>query len=241
MEKSTLQAQIRQELGRKTRQLRRQQRIPAVLYGKGIKNLNLTLEIKDVQDLLKKFGANALINLEIDQCKPVLVFLQHIQRDPISNQIIHCDLWKIDPKKEIKTEVPIKAEGEAPAVEELEGILLQNKKRLNISALPEDLIAEVRVDISGLKSFEDKIQIKDILVSDKIKILDNPEEIVFSIQEPRSKEEMEELEEKPEEDVEGVEIEKKEKEEKEEKPEEAQPSPDEKNQSEPDQKTEPKR
>lgn len=218
MKKTQLQAQTRNALGSQAKNLRKKMQIPAILYGKGIKNVNLTLESKSLENLLIKFGANALINLSINQQKPILVFLQDIQRDPINSKIIHCDLWKIDPKKPIKTDIPIKAVGISPAIEEHQGILLQAKNNLNISALPDNLMAEIKVDISSLKTFEDKIQIKDIVTDNEIEVLDNPEETVFSVQEPRSEEE---LEEKPEENVERVEVEEKGKEEKIEKDDEA--------------------
>lgn len=213
MKKVNLQAKIRTILGRKTNQLRAKNQIPAVLYGQNIKNQNLDLSSKDLQHALKLHGANALIDLKIDDQKPILTFLQNIQRHPVSDQIIHCDFWKINPDQEIKTQVIIKPQGTSLAIEEMGGSLLQNKPQIEISALPDKLISELEVDITPLKTFEDRILIKDLNLPRGIKVLDDPEELVLAVQEPRSEEEMEELEEKPVEDVEAVAVEEKGKEE----------------------------
>ncbi|MEK7062101.1 MAG: 50S ribosomal protein L25 [Patescibacteria group bacterium] len=209
MKKANLDASVREATRQAVSTLRQEKSIPAILYGKNIKNICLAITKKELTELLEKFGANALINLTIGGDKTILVFLKSIQKDPVTEQILHIDFWKIDPNKPLETEIPIETIGESPAIKELEGILVQSKNELQVSALPDKLIAQFDIDISVLKTFEDKIQIKDIPLIEGITILNEPEETIFSVQEPRSEEELAELEEKPEENIESVAVEEK--------------------------------
>ncbi|NCN24834.1 50S ribosomal protein L25 [Candidatus Berkelbacteria bacterium] len=209
MKKANLSASVRDATRQAVRTIRQEKSIPAILYGKNIKNINLKIAEKNLTELLEKYGTNALINLTIDDDKTILVFLKSIQRHPVEENILHIDFWKIDPNKPLETEIPVEPIGESPAVKELEGILVQSKNELQVSALPDKLISQFNIDISVLKSFEDKIQIKDIPLTDGITILNEPEETIFSVQEPRSEEELAELEEKPNENIESVAVEEK--------------------------------
>ena len=107
--------------------------------------------------------------------------------------------------EKIRTEIPIKLEGDSKAVIELEGNLIQNRGALEIECLPADLIPEIVTDIESLKTFDDKILVSDLKVPENITVLNNPEDVVAQVTPPRSEEELEELEEKVEENVEEVE------------------------------------
>lgn len=96
-------------------------------------------------------------------------------------------------------------EGEAPAVKNLEGVLIKNITEVEVEALPKDLPHEIKVDISCLETFDEHIKIKDLKLPEGVKVLAEPEEVIALVTPPRTKEELEELEEKPEEKVEEVE------------------------------------
>ncbi|TSC93435.1 MAG: 50S ribosomal protein L25 [Candidatus Berkelbacteria bacterium Licking1014_7] len=208
MKKTNLNATIRQEKRKRVKELIKNHYLPAILYGKGIKNQNLTIKKSALMHILKEFGQNALVNLKINDQEKILVFIKYVQKNPVNDNIVHCDFWKIDPNKKLETEIPIVAIDSAPAVEDLQGILIQSKNALEVLALPEKLVPEIQVSIANLKTFEDKIQIKDIVLPEGIETQNDPKETIFSIQEPRSEKELEELEEKPEENVQQVAVEK---------------------------------
>jgi len=133
--------------------------------------------------------------------------VHEVQIDPVTMKAIHIDFYKVNMKEKIKTEIPIKKIGESSAVVDLEGILVTNRDEVEVECLPADLIPEIEVDLSALKTFDDVIKVSNLKVPATIEILDDPEEVVFLVQPPRSEEELAELEEKPEEDVEAVEVE----------------------------------
>ena len=209
----TLSAKIRKELGKKVKSLRQQGILPAVLYGHKIKNLNLELDLKEFEKIYSKVGESSLISLNIEgEKQKFLVLIHDIQFDHLTEKPIHIDFYQPELKEEVEVTVPLIFEGEAPAVKDLGGTLVKNISEVEVKALPQNLPHEIKVDIGNLKTFEDNILIKDLIVSKEVKILKEPEEIVAKVTRPEKVEE--ELEKPVEEKVEEVEkVEKKPKEE----------------------------
>lgn len=214
-----LSAKTRKETGKEVEALRKSNVIPAVLYGPNVKNISLTVDDQSFDTVYKQAGESSLFNLQVEDKKPVKVLIQAVQRDPLTDEIIHIDFHQIDMAKKITTEVSLKFLGEAKAVKELGGILVKSLSKIKIECLPQNLVHEMEVDISSLNTFDDIIRVEHLKVPEKITVKEKPGEVVISVQEPRAEEELKALEEKPEEKV--GEVEKvEEKEEKEEKPEE---------------------
>jgi len=193
--------------GQKVSNLRILGKIPANVYGNDFKNQNIAIETLAFNKVFAGAGESSLINLVIENSEPVKVLVHEVQIDPVTMKAIHIDFYKVNMKEKIKTEIPIKKIGESSAVVDLEGILVTNRDEVEVECLPADLIPEIEVDLSALKTFDDVIKVSNLKVPATIEILDDPEEVVFLVQPPRSEEELAELEEKPEEDVEAVEVE----------------------------------
>jgi len=209
----TLSAKIRKELGKKVKNLRKKELIPAVLYGPKIKNLNLEVDFKDFEKIYKEAGESSLISIEIEgQKKKFLVLIHDIQFDSLTGKPIHVDFYQPRLEEEVEVTVPIIFEGEAPAVKELGGTLVKDISEIEVKAKPQNLPHEIKVNIESLKTFEDNIKISNLKIPEGVKILKDLEEIVASVSPPEKVEE--ELEKPVEEKVEEVEkIEKKPKEE----------------------------
>ncbi|MFA5157840.1 MAG: 50S ribosomal protein L25 [Patescibacteria group bacterium] len=191
----------------KAKHLRNDKKIPAVIYGNDYESRSIAVNALTFNKVFEEAGESALINLKIDDEPKLKVLVHDIQIDAVTGGIIHVDFYKVNMKEKIKTAIPIVEIGESSAVVDLEGALITNKDEVEVECLPADLIPEIEVDISVLKTFEDVIKVSDLKVSAGIEILDDPEEVVFLIQPPRSEEEMAELEEEVKEDVEAVEVE----------------------------------
>ncbi len=195
----SLKAQLRELKGRKTKKIKEQGLIPAVVYGHGFKPKSIQVLALDFKKVFKEAGESSLINLEIEGGKPIKVLIHDLQRHPLKDNFQHIDFYKIKEGQKIKVETGLKLIGEAPAVKELGGVLFHNLDKVEIECLTEDLIHEIEVDISVLKTFEDIIRVKDLNVPSKVKIIDEAEEMVVQVERPRQEVE----EEKPaEEEVE---------------------------------------
>lgn len=195
MEQITLKATRRDLLGKKVKILRGKGQIPAVLYGKKMKTIPLLLDKREFLKLADRAGESTLINLEMSQKEPAKVLIRAIQKDPVSDDLLHVDLYKVDMAKEIQTEIPLEFVGASPAVEELEGNLITNKDAIKVSCLPDRLVPKIEVDVTSLKTFEDLIRVSDLTVPEGIKVLEEPDDIVAQVTPPRSEEELKEIEE----------------------------------------------
>ncbi len=178
-----LNAKPRTVVGKKVADLRQADIIPAVLYGHGDKNLNLALPFQEFNKVFAQAGENTIIDLAVagtDQ--PIKVLVADTQLDPIKNQVIHVDLKRIKMDEKITANISINYIGEAPAVKELGGIFVHNLDELEIKCLPGDLIHEVDVDISTLKSFDDIISIADLSIPATIEIIGHePTDVVATV------------------------------------------------------------
>ena len=206
----TLSAVIR-EKEEKPNILRNKGLLPAVLYGPKTKNFSLQLNEKEFEKLFRKTGESSLISLEVKGAKEKFLVLVHdFQKDPLKGNFIHVDFYQPALDKETEAAVPLEFIGEAPAVKELNGTLVKNISEVEIKALPQNLPHEIKVDISCLKTFDDSILIKDLIIAKEVKIIKEPNEIVALVTPPEKVEE--ELEKPIEEKVEEVEkVEEKEK------------------------------
>ena len=224
-----LKARIREKVGKKVKMLRKQDILPAILYGPKTKNLPLEMNLKEFEKVYKEAGESSLISLQVSdgkdlstrtssepqsnssgQVKKILILIHEVKKDQLSEKPIHVDFYQPILNKEVEVTVPIIFEGEAPAVKELGGTLVKEIQEIVVKALPQNLPHEIKVNIGSLKTFEDEILIKDLKVEEGVKIKREADEIVAVVT-PLEKVE-EELEKPIEEKVEEVEkVEEKEK------------------------------
>jgi len=221
----SLQAKTRTELGKKANGLKKAGQIPAVVYGPESKNVTVAVDEKEFKKVLKTAGESSLVELLVEgekQKRPVLV--HEIQRDPVSDTIVHIDFLQPSLTQEVEVNIPLVFEGVALAEKDLGGTLVKNISEIEVKALPQNLPHEIKVSIESLKTFEDHILVKDLNVPAQVTVTKNPDEIVASVVPPQKIEEelAVPIEEKVE-DVEKVEKPKKEEEVVEAPPEEKKP------------------
>ncbi len=195
MEKITLEAKKRDIVGKKVKNLRNQGLIPVVLYGEDIKPVNLSINEKDFTKVFEKAGTSSLVDLKIDEGAPIKTIIHEPQIHPLTDKFTHIDFHKIKMTEKLETEIPVEFTGEAPAVKDLKGNFITNKDHIKIECLPGDLIPKIDVDISVLKTFEDKILVKDLQIPSTIKVLEDVEDVVALVAAPISEEELKAMEE----------------------------------------------
>ena len=184
----TLLVKTREKKGKKTRIIRQKEIIPAVLYGPKIKNINLEVDLKEFNKIYQQAGESSLIQISVDN-KKFLVLIQAVEIDTLSQKPIHIDFYQPRLDEEITATIPLFFEGQAPAVKELSGTLVKNIYELEVKALPQNLPHEIKVDINGLKTFDDAVLVKDLSIAQEVKILKDPEETICFVSEPENVEE----------------------------------------------------
>jgi len=192
MEELFLDAEIREEVGKgKTKGLRDNGFIPAVIYADGKDALSLKLSNRQLVRLVHQHRIEGvIINLNIKDDKkhksrPCLI--KEIQHDPVHGEIVHVDFNQISLTKEIKVNIPITAKGESVGVK-LEGGSLEHVLwEIEIECLPVNIPKDIQVDVSSLKLGE-SIHVRDIIVPSGVKILNDPGAIVLSVAAPMKEE-----------------------------------------------------
>lgn len=200
-----LKAEPREIQGRKLNSHRKNGKIPAVLYGKGIVPQNLFLDGKEFGRIFKKAGETSLVSLNIGG-KNKNVLIRDLDRDVLTDQIIHVDLFEVRMDEKLKAKIPLVFVGESLAVKAENGVLVKNIQEIEVEALPQDLPKEIEIDISKLATFEDKIHVSAIKVSGSAKVLAGPDEIIAAVLAPRSEEELKELDAKPTAEIGEIEV-----------------------------------
>ena len=200
---------------KKPNALRRDGQIPAVAYGPTMESQNLTVVDLDFNKIFNQAGESDLINLKLplaknkksdSQLSEIQVLIHEVQKHPLSGDIIHVDFYAPDLTKTVRVAIPLVFIGEAPAVKDLDGILVKNMQEVEVEALPKDLPHQIEVDVICLKNFEDKILISDLPLPQGVAVLADADEVISLVIPPRSEEELAALETAPEEKVEDVEV-----------------------------------
>ena len=182
MESVAVSGQIRTDVGKKsTKAVRKDDRIPAVLYNKDV-NIHFTTTHKEVKAMI--FTPDFKIaTLTIDG-KEHRCFIKNIQWHPVSDKIEHIDFLSLIDGHPVKLEVPVRFEGTAPGVRS-GGKLQQNIRRVKIKTLPENMVAELTLNVSSLEMGQ-SVRVNDITPVDGVEIVTAGSTPVAFIEVPRA-------------------------------------------------------
>jgi large subunit ribosomal protein L25 len=187
MEIADLKVKERQETGTSIcRKLRRQGLIPAVFYGEKMDSLSLMVEEREFRSLIKTHGAsNPLVNLILDgpaRKSKQTAMVHQIQKDPITQKVLHIDFHKISLTEKIQTTVPIEFVGEAVGVRE-GGVLQHNLRHVEVECLPIQIPEAFIVNVENL-NIGDLMRVEDLPVIAGVEVLTDPHEIMVTITPP---------------------------------------------------------
>ena len=167
-------------------EVRRNGEIPAVLYG--LKdNISFSICPDNLKDILKAKGQNALIDLNLGGNKQRKVILKEFQRHPLKKLWVHVDFLEVDVTKTVKVNVEVNLIGKS-AGEKMGGLVNPVLKSIHVECLPGDIPQSVDLDITDVELGQ-VLHVSDLSLSDKVKILNRPNEVVVSVHLEKIKEE----------------------------------------------------
>jgi large subunit ribosomal protein L25 len=178
--------------------LRRNGRIPAVIYGRQTQPQQLEIVTSDLEGMMKSHHSeNVLVDLMVAQdARPQrLALIQEVQHHPMSRKVLHVDLHEVAADEPVTISVPVESTGEPLGVKNSGGVLEHVLYRIKVRALPKDLPEEIVVDVSSLE-MNRAIHIGDIVAPPSVEILGHKELVVFACAAPKA-----EVEAAPEEGV----------------------------------------
>jgi len=182
-----LSGKIREKTGKvATKEVRRNGEIPAVLYG--LKdNLSFSVCPDNLKDILTAKGQNALIDLHLEGNKKRKVILKEFQSHPLKERWVHVDFLEVDVTKTVKVSVDVHLIGKS-AGEKMGGLINLVLKSLQVECLPVDIPQSVDLDVTAVELGQ-VLHVSDLGLPDKVKILNQPNEVVVSVYMPKVEEE----------------------------------------------------
>jgi large subunit ribosomal protein L25 len=196
MEEIVLQAEPRTVIGKQNRALRREGRLPAILYGSHIEPTPISLDMHSASMILPTITSSQFIIIDLGK-EQHSVLVRERQRHPVRGELLHVDFQVISMTERLRTSVRVHLEGDAPVVKAGDGVLVTGVEEIEVECLPKYLPERIIIDISILKEIGDGIYIKDLNLGEEVDILTDEEEMLVLVTAPTAEpvEEEEELEE----------------------------------------------
>jgi large subunit ribosomal protein L25 len=180
MEEIVLKAMHRAISGKQVRAIRREGKLPAIMYGHHIDPISIELDLRDTSRKLTGLAPSALVILDVDATQHKAL-VREKQRNKISGILLHVDFLAVSMTEKLRTEVYIEITGVAPAIKDFDGVLVTGMDEVEVECLPQDLPERIVVDISSLKEIGDGIYVRDLKIPQGVKILEEPETMVALI------------------------------------------------------------
>ncbi len=168
--------------------LRKSKQVPCVLYGNTLQ-MSVQCPAQELHNAFVKAGESTLVELDVGG-KKIPVLFKHVDFDPVSDREIHADFYAVDMKAEIETLVPVKFEGEAPAIKALGGVFLIVHDHVKVRCLPGDLPHSIIVSVLPLEAFHASVSVKDLKIPSGVNVLDSVDTVLATVHEPRAVEEI---------------------------------------------------
>jgi large subunit ribosomal protein L25 len=170
------------------RTLRREGKVPAVIYGHGREAESVSVETAALKKLLVGISAaTSIVDVTVDDRAPVKALIREIQRDSLRPaEIIHLDLYEVRHDEEITLQVPIRLTGIPDGVRNFGGVLDHVLRELEIEVLPADIPEHVDLDVTAL-TIGHSLFVRDLQVP-KAKVLNDPDTPICTVVAPRAEE-----------------------------------------------------
>jgi large subunit ribosomal protein L25 len=188
-DRPSLAAESRTVTGKKVAGLRRDGRLPAVVFGHGTESEPVTVDAHEFDLLRRRVGASTLVDLAVDGKKSRPVIVHGIQVHPVNRRPLHVDLFAVRMTEELTVEVQLVGTGAAPATE-AGGTLMHPTSSVKVRALPDKLPETLQYDLSSLVDYDATITVADLVAPEGVTIQADPTEVIARVLAPRVEEEV---------------------------------------------------
>ncbi|MBI5952554.1 MAG: 50S ribosomal protein L25 [Chloroflexi bacterium] len=178
MEKFVLKATKRSVTGKQVKALRRAGQLPAVIYGRHVEPIAISLEAHSAGLVFSKLTSSTLVTVDVEG-KEYATLVREKQRNYIKGNLTHVDLLALDLTEKIRTKVQLVFTGVASAVKDFSAVLVHRMEALEVECLPTELPERISVDISSIKEIGNSVRVKDIPLPANVVGLDDEDEIVI--------------------------------------------------------------
>jgi large subunit ribosomal protein L25 len=180
-----LAAEPREILGKKVALLRREGKLPAVVYGRGHESEAIQLDAHEFETFRRHAVRNALVDLKVGNGGAYPVLLHGVQEHPINRRPLHADFYVVRMTEEMAVDVSVAIVGDSEAVTKHGGTLLHLRDTIHIRALPADIPPSLELDVTPLHDFDAVLHVSDLVVPTGVIVLTDGAEPVARVQPPR--------------------------------------------------------
>lgn len=180
MKREHIKVTPRTVMGKQLKKLRREGTLPANVYGKDIKSTAVQLPTSEFMDLYRIVKETGLVDLELEgKTYPVLIY--NVAWSSMHHQPLHADFFKVNLKEKITTRVPLVGTGEALAVTDNKGVLMQPVSEVEIEALPTELPEKIEISVEHLAEVDDQITAEQLSLPEGVTLITEPSQVLFKI------------------------------------------------------------
>jgi len=181
MDRITINAEKREEFGKgASRSLRRKDMIPAILY-RGGRSLPIKFSKKEFARFINTTaGEKVMVNIQFADGESRLALMKDYQVDPVKGELLHADFFEVSLTEKVKVTIHVTPVGESIGVKRDGGILQYLLREIEVECLPDKIPGRIEIDISGLEIGQ-STHISDLKLGEDVKILNNPEEVLFNV------------------------------------------------------------
>ena len=180
MEQQVIKATKRDVIGKQVKALRREGKLPAIMYGRGQNPQPLLLDLREASHSLGHMAASSLLTLDVDGDKHLAV-IREKQRDFIRGTLKHIDVQVVSMNEKLRLHVSITVKGESLAIKDFNGVLVSGLEEVEVECFPQDLPEEIVVDISSIQKIGDGIYVRDLVPPPNVVILEDKDEMVVLV------------------------------------------------------------
>ena len=178
MDGLTLSAERRTVLGKQVKRLRREGRVPGIVYGPVVsETVPVSVDRRDFDRFYRSAGHSTLFTLRWDGGEET-VFIREVQQDPIKRAPVHVDFFAPNLRKALRTMVPLVLHHANPNAE---GILTQLRTEIEVEGLPRAIPHQIEADISGLVAVGDALHIGDLQLPEGVTATHDASEVLASL------------------------------------------------------------
>jgi large subunit ribosomal protein L25 len=178
MEKVLLKATKRTVTGKQVKALRRAGELPAVIYGRHVDPIVISLDAHSTELVFAKLTSSTLVTIDVEG-QEYAALVREKQRNFIKGNLTHVDFLALDLTEKIRTKVRLTFTGVSSAVKDFSAVLVHRMDALEVECLPADLPERITVDVSSIKEIGNNIRVGEISLPANVTVLDDADDIVI--------------------------------------------------------------
>ena len=169
-----------------SRRLRATGKVPGNVYGMSLDSYAVAVEARRIEEILRLgSGRNTIFTLSLGEGQQSrAVMLRELQRDPVSEQLVHVDFLRVDPTKVVHVRIPVRLVGTPEGVKNEGGVIDFVHRQVEVACMPSSIPERLDIDIEHLH-INQNISVKELQTEEGVEILDDPDTILAVVASPR--------------------------------------------------------